>query len=125
MLVVVPDVRRGAHDDEEVVRAPVRDRVTLGEHDTVDVDPAAIQHIAVDADRIGTQMLERECPQGAAAQPDAGVVRTCVDRFAGGRARLKRLRQLVGADRLGDVIVHAGREAGFAILGASRSRSWR
>ena len=30
MLVVVPHIRRGAHDDEEVVRAPVRDRLTLG-----------------------------------------------------------------------------------------------
>ena len=64
---MVPDVRRRAHDDEEVVRAPVRDRLTLVEHDPVDSDPAPVQHIAVDADRIGTQVFERECPHQSAS----------------------------------------------------------
>ena len=67
--------------------AGLRRALLVVEHDTVDSDPAAIQYIAVDADRIGAEMLERECSQEA-AQPDGGVVRTCVDRFAGGRARL-------------------------------------
>ena len=65
MLVVVPHVHARAHDDEEVVLAPVGDRLTLVEHDPVDRDPAPVQHIAVDADRIGTQVFERECPHGA------------------------------------------------------------
>jgi hypothetical protein len=55
MLVVVPHIRRSAHDDEEVVRAPVRDRLTLVEHYSVDSNPTGVQHIAVDTDRILAQ----------------------------------------------------------------------
>lgn len=56
-------VDRRAHHHAEVVRAPVRDRLALVEHDPVDSDAALVEHVAVDADRVGTQVLERKCAQ--------------------------------------------------------------
>ena len=76
MPVMVPNVRRGAHDHEQVVTAPVRNRLTLVDPHTLDLDPAAVQHIAVDADRIRTQVFERECPHGATPESRANHTAT-------------------------------------------------
>src|SRR3954452_18365155 len=62
--VLVPDVRPGAHDHEEVVPSPIRDRLARIDHDPVDADPAPVEHVAIDTDRVGTQVFERKCSQG-------------------------------------------------------------
>jgi hypothetical protein len=64
MRVAIPDARAGAHDDQEVVRPPVGDRLSLVDHDAVDADAATIEHVAVDAHRIGTQVFKDQCLHG-------------------------------------------------------------
>jgi hypothetical protein len=44
--------------------APIWDLLALVQHDPVDANPARRKHIAVDADRIRTQVFERECSEG-------------------------------------------------------------
>jgi hypothetical protein len=50
------------HDNEEVIVAPIGQRLAKVETNTIDLDPAVKQHITINAHGIRMKVFKRQCP---------------------------------------------------------------
>src|SRR5437764_1146975 len=86
-LLFLPHAHRTAHHEEEVVVAPVGERLALLQPDGVDVDAPLLEDVAEDADRVGAQMLE--CQRSHAVTSASSRARSSRARKAPTRCSLR------------------------------------